>query len=309
MRNEKSILNVVAMPALLVLVIAVMAVAGPVDTPNTFTPGTVADANAVNANFSAHADAISDNDARIGDTEVDVLANEADIASNQADVASNQADIATLESEVDGLDARVTTLEGAQTGANIAYDNSTSGLAAANVQAAIDEIVATPGSSGQVFIRWGNTSAPTGTTKLYDGIGMGFPDGGAVFVMKGGDPGTTTSEGGFCKFLATDTSSSRMPPGITENRRIVGAVCYSNTPTTVIYGTHAAPTGWSILYKGYVLSNDLNAICVDADNFDATHTAGTESGRDMTTIRISGTHDATNYPNSCHIRAAVIAKN
>ncbi|MDJ0972923.1 MAG: hypothetical protein QNJ98_00510 [Planctomycetota bacterium] len=51
----------------LVLVLAVfsVSVAGPVNVPNTFVPGDVADANQVNANFAAVEAAVNDNDTRI----------------------------------------------------------------------------------------------------------------------------------------------------------------------------------------------------------------------------------------------------
>jgi hypothetical protein len=50
-----------------VLVIPLAAYAGSVMLPNTFTNGTIADADQVNANFSALAGAVNDNDTRIGD--------------------------------------------------------------------------------------------------------------------------------------------------------------------------------------------------------------------------------------------------
>ncbi len=60
------------------LAIGIAAIAGPITTPNTFTAGTPARAAEVNANFSAVASAVNDNDARIGALEA--AAQETDVA-------------------------------------------------------------------------------------------------------------------------------------------------------------------------------------------------------------------------------------
>ena len=216
-----------------------------------------------------------------------------------------------VDTRVDGVEGRVGLLEGhTHTASTVGYSNSTSGLSATNVQAAIDELAGGGSSSGggHVFIRWGNTNAPTGTTKLYDGNGIQFADGAGVFVMKGGDAGTSVSAGSFCNFMATRAQSSNMPPGITADRRILGCVCYSPTPTAVVYGTHTAPSGWSILYKGYAMTNSRAVIVVDGDNFDATATTMTGTDAEFATFRFTQSPDTTNYPTDRHVKAMVISK-
>ena len=64
MRKPRYAFWIAGGPALLLVAAAAIAIAGPVSTPNTFTPGTVADANEVNANFTVVATAINDNDSR-----------------------------------------------------------------------------------------------------------------------------------------------------------------------------------------------------------------------------------------------------
>ncbi len=55
--------------SLVLLVIPLAVAAGTVTGPNTFVNGTVADADQVNANFTAEATAVNDNDGRIGTLE------------------------------------------------------------------------------------------------------------------------------------------------------------------------------------------------------------------------------------------------
>ena len=70
------------------VVIPLSAWAGSVALPNTFTNGTVADADEVNANFQALAVAVNDNDGRIGDLSV--------FGTNTSDAASGSGDLCTL---------------------------------------------------------------------------------------------------------------------------------------------------------------------------------------------------------------------
>lgn len=65
MNRERILLWTAAAPFLLLLIVVGVAAAGSVTIPTTFTPNTVADANQVNANFSAIAVAVNDNDSRI----------------------------------------------------------------------------------------------------------------------------------------------------------------------------------------------------------------------------------------------------
>lgn len=276
-------------------------------------------------------EALDETWARVDTVDTRVTTNEGDIATLQTDLGTldgavttlggdvttlagrvddAETDISNTESDVTAIDGRVTTLENATVAAkDVTYNNTTSGLTATTTKAAIDELAAKT-VSGSVFIRWGNKTAPTGTTLIYSGIAVGYGDGAGLVVMKGGDAGGARNEGYGVQFVATDAFSSRMPPGITENERIVAAVCYSSKPTTTIFGTHTAPTGWTVLYAGYAMGNGHHLICVDKDNFDATASnAGSEATKETTTRFLANTHDTTNYPTYKHIKACVVAKN
>ena len=155
----------------------------------------------------------------------------------------------------------------------------------------------------------GTTTAPTNTTKLYDGVGVQSTEDASVFVMKGGDAGGTHSVGGLPRFMATNSNASNMPPGITASRRIVGCVCFAPRTTATLYGTHTAPTGWTVVYKGYVMTNNHATIIVDTDSFDSSGTSTTGADLDFTTLRFSQTFDTTNYPTNKHIKGCVVMKN
>ncbi|MDJ0973834.1 MAG: hypothetical protein QNJ98_05195 [Planctomycetota bacterium] len=250
---------------------------------------------------------VGDLGTRMGAAETDITALSGRATALETRATDIETDVTAIETDVTDLDDRVTTLEN-NTAADLSYDNTASGLTATDVEAAIDELA--EASGGYVFTRWGSQSAPTGTTLVYAGIAVGPADGEGIFLMKDSDAGGTTTEGGFLKFIGTETSSSRMPPGITANRRIVGCVCVSTKPVTTIYGSHTAPTGWSVLYKGYLMADGGQPIVVDTDSFDASAgAAGTESFRTYTTQRLEATHDTTKYPRNTHIKAAVIQKN
>ena len=279
--------------------------------------------------------------AAIDETATTVGTFQTNLTAVEDDVTTLQGDINNLQNADSTLSGRVTTLEdnyNALTAADSAYSNTTSGLTATDVQAAIDEIapaLTAAGTSydnttsgltatdtkaaldelatgdGYIFTRWGAATAPTGTTLVYSGIGAVGPDGGNIFVFKGGDPGGNTTDGQSFKFAGTATSAGRLPPGVTGDRRIKAAVCVSPTPVTTIFGTHTPPTGWSIVYKGYAMSDGQNMIVVDGDNFDGTAAAaGGETVNEFYLARLQNpTHDSTNYPYAKLVKAAVISRN
>lgn len=274
--------------------------------------------------------AIDEIDARVDTAEAGILAHDTRITDNEAavdalDSASADQDtlisalqtastdhltrIVTLEMTSTNYGTRITALENAAVASSsVTYSNTTSGLTATDIQSAIDEL-ASKSAGGSTFIRWGNTSAPTGTTKIYDGVAVA-PSDGQWFVMKGGDPGFSTTVNSYVRFMATDPSSGVLPSGVTESRRVVACVCYSDTPTMNVYGTHTAPSGWSILYKGYLLSTGDANIVVDSDNFDASAgAAGGASTKDLRLVRFSTTYDSTNYPTSSAVKACVVKRN
>jgi hypothetical protein len=129
---------------------------------------------------------------------------------------------------------------------------------------------------GNAFIRWGNGSAPSGSSLIYEGWGYAshYGDYGPISPIvlsirmeaagSAGPPGTlwplTTTGGG-------------MPPGINTNSYIRAAVCYTDEPVTTVWGTHSPPSGWTVLYRGYAMGphaasrNPVGPICVESDQF------------------------------------------
>ena len=91
MRNRKKTACIGAMSVVLLACVFNFVVASPVSLPNTFVNGTVADANQVNANFSAVKSAVDDNDARIQANQVSLqnIANSLPAAGARVQVVRN----------------------------------------------------------------------------------------------------------------------------------------------------------------------------------------------------------------------------
>ena len=98
------------------LVIPLAVAAGTVTVPNTFTNGTAADADAVNANFDAVKTAVNDNDNRITTAQSTADSNAAGISSafpvisgNTSNISTNTAGIASSATAISGNTSNVST--------------------------------------------------------------------------------------------------------------------------------------------------------------------------------------------------------
>ena len=123
--HTKNIIPIAVAPSiLLATVVVAVAVAGSVSVPHSFQPGDVADANQVNANFTALAAGVNDNDARI-------TANDARIAGlTFADLggAATLAQVPEAQSALgSGLSRRQQDYARAQ-GLPVAYVEATTGI-------------------------------------------------------------------------------------------------------------------------------------------------------------------------------------
>lgn len=135
----------------------------------------------------------------------------------------------------------------------------------------------TRGTAQSVFVRWGNGTAPAGTTLVQTGLAFSghysHSGSGTPVCLNNGGP--TSSVGSDDILYAAGTAGSSMPPGIQGARQLKCAVALAEGPTTVVWGSSAAPVGWSVVYSGYgfgahyTLPNPLGRICVDSVNFDA----------------------------------------
>ena len=162
---------------------------------------------------------------------------------------------------------------------------------------------------GSVFTRWGNGSAPAGTTLIYWGYGYGifYADSGGnkpiVMNLGATGPAATTNGNDLCPL----TTYAVMPPGITARCYVKAAVCLSDAPVIEIWGTQTAPVGWEVVYRGYAMGSQNSAhnpngpICVDADAFDASAVApGTYESR------LYGTRINTAVPGSGNTAATFV---
>jgi hypothetical protein len=131
---------------------------------------------------------------------------------------------------------------------------------------------------GTTLTRWGNATAPAGTTLVYSGYGYANWDvqtgGNLPMVVQTGDPGATAThtEGNLVPMGTAEDASQ--PGGIAHAAYIKAAVILVNGPATVIWGTQTAPTGWSVIYPGYAfgpLTNlqNIGPLCIDSGDFDA----------------------------------------
>jgi hypothetical protein len=139
----------------------------------------------------------------------------------------------------------------------------------------------TGGYNGSVFVRWGNGTAPQGTTLLYSGFGFNghytHKGGGAEAIcMKidnTGAPGPGSQYGDILYPLGTG-DSTRMPPGISPKTELKCAVCYAEGPSFEMWGSQTCPTGWRAAYKGYGMgayynhNHSSNRHCVDNVDYD-----------------------------------------
>ncbi|RJO62350.1 hypothetical protein C4544_00050 [candidate division WS5 bacterium] len=158
------------------------------------------------------------------------------------------------------------------------------GIGISNPQAPLDINGSIKASNtGSTFIRWGNGTAPSGMTLLYDGwvfngyynTGAGHNSGSADNCIKQNDPGAQGPGTAYGDLLyASNTGdASRMPPGVASNKRIKCGAIYTPGPNVEIWGSSTCPTDWTAAYTGYGMGNyythnQTTRRCVDNVNFD-----------------------------------------
>jgi microcystin-dependent protein len=119
-------------------------------------------------------------------------------------VTTNMNDIAAIDTRVTTNTSAIAALD--FTAAGISYDNATSGLTAANAQAAVDELAARPVVPTGLISMWSGASAPSGWA-LCDGTN-GTPDLRDRFIVGSGGAYTTGDTGGANSVTLTE---SEMP--------------------------------------------------------------------------------------------------
>ena len=140
--------------------------------------------------------------------------------------------------------------------------------------------LASASAGGSIFTRWGNSTAPAGTELIYSGyvFGSHFSHAGPqnYTVIQTGDTGLVMSNNdGILYPTQIETGGSPLLSFIQQSSKVKAAVCYSNSPTLTIWGTHTPPSGWTTLYTGYAMGPLFQhvgpaggPICVDHLNFE-----------------------------------------
>jgi len=154
--------------------------------------------------------------------------------------------------------------------------------------------------AGGFFIHWGSTQAAANSTLVYSGYGFSshYTHSGSIppTLIEGNMTSTGTAAITGLMFPLSVWDS--FPPGISKSY-LKGAMCTTDKPSTVIWGTQAAPTGTVELYKGYALgpyysqqgSNGI--ICVDSVNFEVDPNPPLSSEGIMYGITLGSTPDGS----------------
>lgn len=176
------------------------------------------------------------------------------------------------------------------------------------------------GGGGSVFIRWGNGTAPNGTTLLYSGFGFNgrYSQGGGgaePTCMKAGDTGAPGPGGNYGDLLYPlgTGNAARMPPGISPKTEIKCAVSYAEGPLFEMWGNDSCPTGWNAAYTGYgmgahYIHGNLNRHCVDNMEYDYSVTSKTDGGILYGTV-LHKNDDVGTYETNRYVKCAVCIKN
>lgn len=140
---------------------AFAATAGPLTIPNTFESGTPARAAEVNENFTALAEQVNDNDARIGAIEDGIADGEARLNAIETEIADDDARFTALEEGIADHETRVSALENA-TGA------SSDLLIEGNLM-----LGTSPETSGNIFKGGATFIHDSGLRNTFVGVGAG----------------------------------------------------------------------------------------------------------------------------------------
>ncbi|MFX1344142.1 MAG: hypothetical protein ACFFBC_00135 [Promethearchaeota archaeon] len=177
---------------------------------------------------------------------------------------------------------------------------------------------------GSVFIRWGNRTAPEGTTLLYWGLGCagvytGLPGAPSDPIVLTYDP--PPEPGGDDIITNPAFYPLRLHGNLpTElffymDYLVFAAVCYALEPTFILWGSWTPPTGCRVLYKGYAMGSasssnnyEINPICVDSDDFDNFYLwSGAQAAADLYGLEIAGGPHTPPYIPGGTLKCAVVA--
>jgi hypothetical protein len=175
---------------------------------------------------------------------------------------------------------------------------------------------------GTIITRWGNATAPAGTTLVQSGFAYTNWDirTGPIMpmVIQSGDPGATPSTNVTLLYPIGINDTVEVPGGISNATYIKGAVVLVPAPAALIWGTHTAPAGWSVVYFGYAFGTEVDTslhnpgpMCIDSGEYDAS--APNYSSTDVSRIRPLQIDDFLSAPGhdgleGKYVKCAVIKK-
>jgi hypothetical protein len=195
------------------LVIPLAVAAGTVTVPKTFTNGTAADADAVNANFDAVEAAVNDNDSRITTAQSTADSNAAGIFSafpvisgNTSNISTNTAGISSSATEISGNTTSISALQ-AQLAALEALVESYHPLCATRFCACSDGLTVADTATGLLWER--KTGPPVGFLSRVICETAGCPDPHDVAnAYKWSNTGTVADGNAYTDFLVNLNAGS-----------------------------------------------------------------------------------------------------
>jgi hypothetical protein len=157
---------------------------------------------------------------------------------------------------------------------------------ASRLQATIDalaakvDLISTNGAAASVFVRWGNGSAPVGTSLIRSGLiyngAWNAQGSGTAICAESPASGMGSFPAAFDHMVPT-----RLADGVPVNQTpdsyglLRCAVALAQGPTAVLWGSAVAPPGWRVLYSGHAVgasaanANPADRVCLDTGNIQS----------------------------------------
>jgi hypothetical protein len=167
-----------------------------------------------------------------------------------------------------------------------------------------------------VFVRWGNETAPPGTSLVYNGFAFNshhaHHGGSTTLCLASAESGDPLGHNGDLLYSA-QTASSNLPPGILSSKKLKCAVVFAGGPTVLMWGSSRAPEGWDVAYAGYAMSghftfsNPAERICVDSADFDGSVSSSSSESIYFGT-RLHSTSGLDAYQPGTAVPCAVLVK-
>jgi len=181
--------------------------------------------------------------------------------------------------------------------------------------------VAGGGGGGEVFVNWGRSSCPIGSTFLYNGFAHGAPydiEGGSGDLMclkypLIGTEGSINPNNTAYSYSVGTGNGNHIPSALPASTELKCATCYQPSTCYVEYGDNGCGTGFNSLYTGWIMSrmnnitrqNQTNYVCVnDTMNADAPLVANNNNLSPMVGATIRSDADTGLYTLDSYLRCS-----